>query len=913
MPISYPPLIILVSGGCGDNLLPSSLLKFLFKADGPESQGYALCVLASPADEYPQEAIVRMRMVTRHQALTQWLAVAMLGVALMFGAGHEMGLAQETLAGGSTTQTFSAVVTTRPLNLDILSLYIDSPLRQVVMDGGVWVFGALPDPYHNPITVPRWKGPDFEHMVRQPDGAADFPQRSASSFIDSGLWYDKSTGTLYALMHGEYGHAWPGDAWCRKKIWLVTSRDLGMHWTFVGDVLTAVMPSPIDRMKYSGSEYEMGPADYDLYVDTRGGYFYVTSWNGFVAKNGALNHFTAGTVEVARCALRDKMGPGKWFKFNNGTWTQPGLGGKASRVGMTTYGIYGNTIYSTYLQKYLRIGVNAGTGDPRFPNVGMRDGSIYVSTCTDLSKQDWTPMAKLVDQPDNGLSGFTLAAGDGVDPSVCGQTLRVYNYWVKSGRILDIALNKGTMDAAPFPPHGSYSYEPHPESGDRIESRRTKIVGAASPEMRYSGSGWSFENNPLYYRGQINKSSTAGDSVEFSFRGADIYWRAIAAQDGGRADVYIDNQLQTTVDLYFWDTPQIFQFAFIKTGLDPLATHTIMTVARGDKNASSRGTYVNHMAFEYSAESYWALAGFSSVLGKNNWRYQSAQGSTYNDLYFNAASNCWLKEGQCLVGNSYQTPLGSNDAVKKWVAPHDGDVRIEGTPATDASNTGGFVVSVRRNAKEVWSARLASPETRISSLDTTVAVRAGDAIAFDVHKLEPARNAEREVPGALVNNAAARGDTTQRAPLKIGVKEISCGMVCHAVSKTVVRLPGPGKTFSAIIGADASGEPDAKGSAVFSVLVGGKVVFKSGVMKRSKKGVPVDVDLAGAKEFVLEVSDGGDEIAFDWANWADAKTILTDGKAIWLADLHLNQWSSSQPRVLWDPVITYLGSPATGK
>ncbi len=514
---------------------------------------------------------------------------------LVLGALFALSTAPEARAGSPQTLPFSAAVTIKPLKLDILSLYVDSPLRQVRMDGGVWVMGAQPDPYHNPISVPRWKGPDFEHMTRQPDGAADFSARTASSFINSGLWYDETTGTLYALMHGEYDSA-PGAAWCRKKTWLATSADLGLHWTFVGDVLTAVLPKPGDRWKYSGSEFEMGPADYDLYVDTRGGYFYHTSWNGFVAKQGILNHFCAGTLQVARCAIRDKMAPGKWFKFNHGTWTEPGLGGKASRVGMSTYGIYGNTIYSTYLQKYVRIGVNIGVGDPRFANVGMRDNSVYISTCSDLAQQDWTPMAKLLDEPGNGLYGFTLADAAEVDPSICGQSLRAYNYWDKSGRILDITLSQGVMNPAPFPPHGSYSYEPHPESGDRIESRQTKIVGcASSPDMRYEGNGWSWEKKPLYYLGAVNQCHTAGNSVEFSFQGSAVYWRAIPAPDGGKADVYLDNQFQDTVDLYFWDTPLVFQFAFIKTGLDP----TTSAYDQGDcpgrqKRQVKRGVYQTH-------------------------------------------------------------------------------------------------------------------------------------------------------------------------------------------------------------------------------------------------------------------------------------------------------------------------------
>jgi hypothetical protein len=195
-------------------------------------------------------------------------------------------------------------------------------------------------------------------MTRQPDGFADFSQRTASSFIDSGLWYDETGKTLYALMHGEYEHDVPGGAWCRKKTWLVTSPDLGLHWKFVGDVVTPVLPNLGDRFNYSGSDFEMGPADYDLYVDKRGGYFYATFWNGFVAKHGLLNKFAASREEVARCAISDKMAPGKWFKFRDGAWTEPGLGGKASEVAMKSYGIYGNTHECPVISPTALVGCN---------------------------------------------------------------------------------------------------------------------------------------------------------------------------------------------------------------------------------------------------------------------------------------------------------------------------------------------------------------------------------------------------------------------------------------------------------------------------------------------------------------------------------------------------------------------------
>ena len=47
------------------------------------------------------------------------------------------------------------------------------------------------------------------------------------------------------------------------------------------------------------------------------------------------------------------------------------------------------------------------------------------------------------------------------------------------------------------------------------------------------------------------------------------------------------------------------------------------------------------------------------------------------------------------------------------------------------------------------------------------------------------------------------------------------------------------------------------------------------------------VELAGAREFELLVDDGGDGIACDQADWAEAKVTLKDGSDLWLSDLPL--------------------------
>lgn len=475
----------------------------------------------------------------------------------------------------------------------------DYPMRQVVIDGEVWIMHVPnSDVYKEQCKVCRFKGPDLEHLERQPDGYGEFP--GAAAFLGCGLWWDEETRTLYGLMHSEYAHN-NQQGWCSKKTRLATSKDMGLTWTLVGDILTRALPNVED---YAGSCFEAGPADFTFYADTRGGYFYVTSWNSFTPKQGKLNGF-AMYSEVARCAIADKMAPGKWFKFCNGTWTEPGLGGKASRLGFSQRGIYGNTIYSTYLKKYLQIGIHVGIKDNRgMPGYGFEDRSVCISACTDLGKQDWLPMAKLFDEPGNTTFAFTLADEKGMDPVVCGQKLRVYNYWQNvegKNRVLEISLKEGSTPSRYFPPYDSYTYEPHPESGDLIESRKTQIVGANDAGVQYEGSGWTVEQGEHYYQGQAKTAVQAEQSLQFDFSGGAIYWRAAAGPDCGKADVLIDGVLEKTVDCYFAECPLVYQFAFIKTGLDPQKAHTIKIVVRGDKNPGSSGTVIRHIAFEYGS------------------------------------------------------------------------------------------------------------------------------------------------------------------------------------------------------------------------------------------------------------------------------------------------------------------------
>jgi hypothetical protein len=628
---------------------------------------------------------------------------------------------------------------------------IDYPVGSVIIDNDVWVMFNHGNQYTTHVKIARFRGADFEHTVQQEDGSIDVEKDVSTHFL-GGLWYDASTGTLYAPIHCEYKRdITPPAGWSRKKTRLATSTDKGLTWKLQGDILTGCLPKDEDWLKFSGSYFEAGPADFDFFADTAGGYFYIFSSNASAPKNGTMNNFLWYN-EVARCAIGDKMAPGTWKKFCNGTWTEPGLGGRSSRVSMDTYGIYGRVIYSTYLKQYCRIGPCLGVGDKRYTDLGFTDGSIYISTCADLSRQQWSPKVKVFEDRANDKLGITVLDGRMRDPFVCDSTLHIYNYWLYKlpSRAIDVTFGRGATPAALFPRWGSYAYEPLPESGDTIVARKTRIVGCTSSENLYSGGTWTVKNGPNYYRTEIQQSGAPGSSIQFTFTGADIYWRAVADSDGGRADVFIDGTLAETVDCYY-ERSLPFQFAFIRKGLDPNTEHTIRIVVRSDHNPLSHGSMIDHMAFEYAAESYSASAGFSSVSGKNQWLYQQDVNGRCSDVAFHYSDtihegdpkagrekylypNYWGAKDTCVIGQNYQTP-GVAGAVRTFIAPHDGIIRIEGTIAVERDSADAYTASIRvNNTAPLLTAAVtrAKPVT----VDRRVSVKTGDAVHCIVHAKE---------------------------------------------------------------------------------------------------------------------------------------------------------------------------------
>lgn len=507
-----------------------------------------------------------------------------------------------------------------------------------------------------------------------------------------------------------------------RQIHLASSTDMGKTWKYEGPIVTRDNPdlSLPNGRETSGLYWDGGEGDFFIYVDDKEGYIYLYT-NSYTWPKPGVRAPYFFRHHVARCKISDKMAPGKWQKFYNGTWTQPGLGGKASDV--NAYYV----MYNTYLKKYLSFNY---------------DNSI--STCTDLSKQDWTPCFKIKGDYWGGTESFAwlITNANKTNTYLGGKTLFLYSYWQKKfSGLYKIEFGLGvTPDSQGYivgfanvpqesaDPSKLYLYGSQYNSPDPLESLHFRRINCSNPELLYS-SGWVAEKNDSLYGKTTMVNGTAGSNFQFSFKGKDIYWRSVKCPDCGKADVYLDDVFQRTVDCWAATTTP-FQFAFIKKSLDSNSIHHIKIIVRGDKNPKSIGTNIKNLLFEYSAESYCASDGFSSVMGKNNWYYLQKTGRIYTQMVFK--DPYWVGSDGNELGY-YHMATQRAEAVRKWTAPHSGKILIEGNILIDTANKEGVEVEIKKNNKKIWHSKFIKSENP-KSYNFRLYVKKSDAVYFIVDK-----------------------------------------------------------------------------------------------------------------------------------------------------------------------------------
>jgi len=120
-------------------------------------------------------------------------------------------------------------------------------------------------------------------------------------------------------------------------------------------------------------------------------------------------------------------------------------------------------------------------------------------------------------------------------------------------------------------------------------------------------------------------------------------------------------------------------------------------------------------------------------------------------------------------------------------------------------------------------------------------------------------------------NTAAHLSDQPAPPLQIGDKRYANGLGTHALGEIVLALEGQYARFEAEVGVQP--QPGNPGSVVFEVLADGKAVFTSDKMSGRSLAQPVSVSVEGIEELRLVVTDAGDGVTCDLANWADARLV----------------------------------------
>lgn len=170
---------------------------------------------------------------------------------------------------------------------------------------------------------------------------------------------------------------------------------------------------------------------------------------------------------------------------------------------------------------------------------------------------------------------------------------------------------------------------------------------------------------------------------------------------------------------------------------------------------------------------------------------------------------------------------------------------------------------------------------------------------------------------AVVEEDAADGIQWGRSwrgtPFQIGEKTYTHGLAFNATKQVRVRLNRPGARFLSDIGLENNddtrrGAEAGNGSVAFHVLVGGKELFKSTVMRLKDTPQSIEVPLDGAREFDIRVSDGGDGRGWDQALWGEARILLQDGTTLNLQDLAQASSRASDPARL---TFTFAGKPSS--
>jgi len=204
-----------------------------------------------------------------------------------------------------------------------------------------------------------------------------------------GAWMDPD-GILLGWYHHEPCGLIEGSTLTAPKIGALISIDQGQSVHDLGLILDA--GDPPDLLAANGF-FVGGHGDFSVVLDPERSHFY------FFFTNYAGPEETQG-VCVARMAYADRFNPeGKVFKYHEGEWKEPGIGGRVTPIFPARRGwvnrdpdcFWGPAVHwNTYLNAFVML-LNHAKGEP-----GWSQHGVYISYSRDLSRPEAWKQPKLL-------------------------------------------------------------------------------------------------------------------------------------------------------------------------------------------------------------------------------------------------------------------------------------------------------------------------------------------------------------------------------------------------------------------------------------------------------------------------------------------------------------------------------------
>jgi len=305
-------------------------------------------------------------------------------LALILANSSSQSPAQSTNAGASVLVRPAPLVQFRGANSSAPDKPGDTDCNSPAHWDGetLYVFNSAGHPW-------RCSGPDLLHLNQS------YIRCQYNNQVNGGRWIEctwkDGAGVLYGWYHNEPANLCPGTRLTAPKIGAARSTDNGATWQDLGIILEA--PPQTLRCDTKNYYFAGGNGDFCTLPDAKGEYlyFFISTYTGGLSEQG---------VALARMRYTDREQPvGKVWKWRNGGWNEPGIGGRVTAVFPARIdwhqsdadAFWGPSVHwNSHLQRYVML-LNR-TKDANWTQEG-----IYVSYNLDLAQPtQWTEPTKIL-------------------------------------------------------------------------------------------------------------------------------------------------------------------------------------------------------------------------------------------------------------------------------------------------------------------------------------------------------------------------------------------------------------------------------------------------------------------------------------------------------------------------------------